>query len=442
MTFRRAVAIAATVGVVAGLGAVLWIRPWQDASAATPRYTTVRVERGPLAAKVTATGTLSARNTVEVGAQVSGRLVEIAVDFNDRVRTGQVIARLDPAVLDAQLTAAKANLAVAEADRVKADVARADADRQLARQQALRADNLIAATTVEAAEVTADNARAAQAAAAAQVTQARAAVAQARLNLGYATITSPVDGVVISRDVDVGQTVAASLSAPTLFTIAEDLARMQIDTSVGESDVGKISTAMKATFTVDAFPGRTFEGSVRQVRNAPTTVSNVVTYNAVIDVDNTDGGLRPGMTATVVFVLDEVADAVLIPSAALRFKPTMDEAMAMLGGRGPGGPGGPGGSGALPRGATASGGGGPPAMPGGPPPGGGPGGSGGAGLPADRKVVWKLVRGAPQPVPIKLGVSDGSRTAIVEGDLAAGDELITEATGLPKNTFKPPGSVF
>jgi HlyD family secretion protein len=432
MTFRRALAIAATVGVVAGLGAVLWIRPWQDASAATPRYTTMRVERGPLAAKVTATGTLSARNTVEVGAQVSGRLVEIAVDFNDRVRKGQVIARLDPAVLDAQLTAAKANLAVAEADREKAAVARADADRQLARQRALRADNLIAATTVEAAEVTADNARAAQAAAAAQVTQARAAVAQARLNLGYATITSPVDGVVISRDVDVGQTVAASLSAPTLFTIAEDLARMQIDTSVGESDVGKVSAGMKATFTVDAFGGRTFEGSVRQVRNAPTTVSNVVTYNAVIDVDNSDGGLRPGMTATVVFVLDEVADAVLVPSAALRFKPTMDEVMAMLGPRGPGG---------LPRGATAPGGGGPPGIPGGPPPG-GPGGPGGPGALADRKVVWKLVRGAPQPVPIKLGVSDGSRTALVEGDLAAGDELITEAAGLPKTTFKPPGSVF
>jgi HlyD family secretion protein len=244
--------------------------------------------------------------------------------------------------------------------------------------------------------------------------------------------------VVLSRAVDVGQTVAASLQAPVLFTIAEDLARMQIDTAVAEGDVGRLVEGMKATFTVDAFPGRQFQGQVRQVRNAPTTTQGVVTYDAVIDVDNSDHALRPGMTTNVTFVLAQVADAIKIPNAALRFKPTAEQRAALMaefggGRRGSGsGSGGPGGMGR--RGSGAG--------PGGP---GGPGGSAGARMDAasgasgaipqrdlgDKKRLFKLVDGKPHMVLIKPGLTDGSSTQMLEGDLQPGDLLVTDILGVP-----------
>jgi HlyD family secretion protein len=260
--------------------------------------------------------------------------------------------------------------------------------------------------------------------------------------------------VVLSRAVDVGQTVAASLQAPVLFTIAEDLARMQIDTAVAEGDVGRLTEGMKATFTVDAFPGRPFNGVVRQVRNAPTTTQGVVTYDAVIDVDNTDKSLRPGMTANVTFVLAQVADAIKIPNAALRFKPSREQMMAVMaefGGRGGrGGSGGSGGSGGRRRDGSGGGSGGP----GGP---GGPGGAGGAGGRmmdgstgasgqvlgrdlGDKKRLFKLVNGRPTPVLIKPGLTDGSSTEMVEGDLKPGDLLVTEILGAPTGPSRNMGA--
>jgi HlyD family secretion protein len=414
----------------------------------------VTVGRGNIAAQVTANGTLSARGTVLVGAQVSGRVVEIHADFNDTVKKGQIIAKIDTQVLQAQIQSAQAAVALAQANANKASVAVMDTDRQYKRQKLLQDQQLVAGATVESAEVAHDSSKASLTAARAQVAQAQANLAQAKLQLSYATIYSPVDGVVLSRAVDVGQTVAASLSAPTLFTIAEDLARMQIDTAVAEADVGRLTEGMKAQFTVDAFPGKTFEGVVRQVRNAPTTTSGVVTYDAVIDVDNTDKSLRPGMTANVTFVLQQVTDAVKIPNAALRFKPTREQMQAMRGeaagergsgerGSGERGSGRRGSGGRQGRGSDGSAGSGQRAEAGSadaggsgdrPRGGGGSGGGRGGRDFGDKKPVWKLVDGQPKMVLIKPGLTDGSTTQLVEGDIEPGDQLITEVQGVEKAT--------
>lgn len=412
-------------------------------------FSTVTVARGSIAAQVTANGTLSAVTTVQVGAQVSGRVVELHADFNDQVKKGQIIAKLDDVVLKSQIDQAAANLALAAANVNKAEVALVDADRQYKRQKSLQEQSLVAGATVESAQVAYDTAKAALSAARATQAQAAANLAQAKLNLSYATIYSPVDGVVLSRAVDVGQTVAASLQAPVLFTIAEDLARMQIDTAVAEGDVGRLTEGMKATFNVDAFPGRQFHGTVRQVRNAPTTTQGVVTYDAVIDVDNTDHALRPGMTANVTFVLAQVADAIKIPNAALRFKPTREQMMAVMAEFG-GGRGGSGrwsgsgmgsGSGGRRRDGSGDGSAGAPGGRGGPPDG-GSGGSGGMGQRdlGDKKRVFKLVDGRPRPVLIKPGLTDGSSTELVEGDLQPGDQLITDILGVPTGPTRKLGA--
>ncbi|HEX3760777.1 MAG TPA: efflux RND transporter periplasmic adaptor subunit [Kofleriaceae bacterium] len=437
--------------LAAGAAAFLVVKkPWAKGDDPIT-FSTVPVTKGNIAAQVTANGTLSAVTTVQVGAQVSGRVVELHADFNDKVTKGEVIAKLDDVVLKSQIDQAAANLALAAANVAKAQVALVDADRQYKRQKVLQDQSLVAGATVEAAQVAYDTAKAALVATRATQDQAAANLAQAKLNLSYATIYSPVDGVVLSRAVDVGQTVAASLQAPVLFTIAEDLARMQIDTAVAEGDVGRLTEGMKATFTVDAFPGRQFHGTVRQVRNAPTTTQGVVTYDAVIDVDNSDHALRPGMTANVTFVLAQVADAVKIPNAALRFKPTREQLMAVWAqfggrnGRGSGGPGrggsgddsgGPGGRGMA---------GGMAGMPGMAGPGGlgGRGGSGGPGGPrdlGDKKRLFKLVDGRPHMVLIKPGLTDGSSTEMIEGDLKPGDELITDIIGVPTGPTRKLGA--
>ncbi|HSS03303.1 MAG TPA: efflux RND transporter periplasmic adaptor subunit [Kofleriaceae bacterium] len=441
----RIVVLALAAGAVAF---VLVKKPW--AKSEDPiTFSTVTVSKGPIAAQVTANGTLSAVGTVQVGAQVSGRVVELHADFNDKVKKGQIIAKLDAQVLQAQIDQSAANLALAAANVNKAAVAVSDTERQWKRQKTLQDQQLVAGATVESAQVAYDTARAALVASRASQSQAAASLAQAKLNLSYATIYSPVDGVVLSRAVDVGQTVAASLQAPVLFTIAEDLARMQIDTAVAEGDVGRLTEGMKATFTVDAFPGRQFNGVVRQVRNAPTTTQGVVTYDAVIDVDNSDKALRPGMTANVTFVLAQVADAVKIPNSALRFKPTREQIQAIyaeFGGRGGrGGSGGSGGSGGR-RGRDGSG-----------APGGGSGAEGAGGRPpmdaaaggsgggprrdyGDKKPVFKLVDGKPKMVLVKPGLTDGSSTQMVEGDLQPGDQLVTEIIGAPTGPTRKVGA--
>jgi HlyD family secretion protein len=314
---------ALATALVAG-GAGYWFfgrAPRGDRDKPESRFQTTTVEQGPITARVTATGTLSALVTVQIGSQVSGRLQEILVDFNSEVKKGQVLARLDPLLLNAALEQARANALAARGNLKKAQVQAEEAQRQFVRVESLAAKQFVSQSDLDAAKSAAEVARATADAAEGQVAQTRAGLRAAEVNLSYATIASPIDGIVVSRSVDVGQTVAASFQAPTLFVIAEDLRKMQVNTSVAEADVGKLVPGTTATFTVDAWPGERFKGTVRQIRNAPQTVQNVVTYDAVIDVPNPEIRLRPGMTANVTFVVAERASAVKIPNSALRFKP-------------------------------------------------------------------------------------------------------------------------
>ena len=387
------------------------------------RFTTQKADKGPIVARVTASGTLSALVTVQVGSQVSGRILELAADFNSPVQKNQIIARLDPELFQAAVDQAKANLLADQGNLEKARVQATDADRIANRSQELVANKLIAQADADTAQANADAARATITATQGQVERDRAALAQAAVNLKYTVIKSPISGTVISRNVDVGQTVAASLQAPVLFIIAEDLKKMQVDTSVAEADVGKLIPGMATTFTVDAFPGDRFKGLVRQIRNAATMVQNVVTYDAVIDVENqpmtgsSDFKLRPGMTANVTFIYAQSNDALRVPNAALRFR--------MPGAGGPG---------------VAAGGSPMPVVPGGV--GGAGTGAGGrrrpdaGGEPGDRRTVWVLRAGQPVPVPIKTGITDGTFTEVVQGELHEGDDIITEASSEP--TGQPP----
>src|SRR5258708_7719023 len=312
------------LGTVAVLAAAGGVYTWRATRKPAVHFETVSVDRGPILAKVTATGTLSALVTVQVGSQVSGRLSEILVDFNSRVTKGQVIAKIDPQLFAAAMAQAQANDLAARGGLTKLEARAEDAKVQLARAEELARRKVIAQSDLDTARANAKAADGDVVAAHGQVAQARARLNQARVNLNYTTILSPITGVVISRSVDVGQTVAASLAAPTLFVIAQDLTKMQVDTSVAEADIGKLRAGLNATFTVDAFPSRKFKGVIRQIRNAPQTLQNVVTYDAVVDVDNNGLELRPGMTATVTFIYDQKDDALRVANAALRFQAPAD----------------------------------------------------------------------------------------------------------------------
>ena len=385
-------------------------------------FETVKVDRGRIVARVTATGTLSALVTVQVGAQVSGRIQELKADFNSPVKKGQVIAKIDPQLFAAAVEQARANYVAAQGNLLKAKVQAVDARRQSERSKQLFERKLIAQADLDTSTANADAAEAQVAAAQGSVEQARASLHQAQVNLDYTTIFSPTDGVVISRNVDVGQTVAAALQAPTLFTIAEDLKKMQVDTSVAEADVGKLQAGMTATFTVDAYPTEKFRGLIRQIRNAPQTVQNVVTYDAVIDVDNGELKLKPGMTANVTFIYAEKDSALRAPNSALRFRPTPE----MLG--------------RAPKTDNA------------------PAGSplGGAPIrwqrpntseakknfndaPPDQRTVWVLRDNEPKPAKVKVGVSDGTVTEIADGDVHEGDLLITDVASGATPSTSPAG---
>ena len=390
------------IGALLALGGALYgTREWSASSASDKPapYETSAIDRGPIIAKVTASGTLSALVTVQVGSQVSGRIREILADFNSPVKKGQVIARLDPQLLKATLEQARANYDAAQAELLKANVQQKDAERQLGRQRSLNEQRLTAQADFDTAQANADVTVAAVAAAQGRVAQTRAAWHQAQVNLDYATIESPIDGVVISRAVDVGQTVTASLQTPTLFVIAEDLRKMQVDTSVAEADVGKLEAGMSAYFTVDAFPNQRFEGKVRQIRNAATTVQNVVTYDAVIDVENPELKLRPGMTANVTFVYADQQDALRTVNAALRFKPS-PELLA---------PGTKPADGAKPALSTTS--------------------RGRRDAAGSGRTLWVLRDNTPQAVSVKLGITDGAHTQILDSNLREGDLVITDMAG-------------
>jgi HlyD family secretion protein len=292
---------------------------------------TEKVDSGDITATVTASGKLNAVSVVEVGTQVSGTIQEIYADYNSPVKEGQLIAQLDPAVLRSQLIESRANLEVAEAGAGSAQASLTDSERKLKRNEELYARKLISQSELEDAQTNVSLKRAQLQESKARVTQAKAAVERAETNLDFTRITSPVDGVIVSRKVDVGQTVAASFQTPTLFSIARDLTRMQIDTSVDEADIGRVAEGQGADFYVDAFPEELFTGKVVQVRIAPATTDNVVTYTVVIHVDNDDLRLKPGMTANVSVKTDKRQGVLRIPTAALRFRPPPEllEALSM-----------------------------------------------------------------------------------------------------------------
>jgi HlyD family secretion protein len=381
------------IALAAGAALLVGVAGWRyEHAGAAPlvRYQTTAVDRGAIAARVTASGAVSALVTVQVGSQVSGRIEAWYADFNAPVKRGQLIAVIEPSLFKAAVAQARASYASARAGYDKAIANRLVGERNYARELALFEQTLADRADLDAAEAQAEAARADVAAADAAVLQARAALDQAVLNLSYTKIVSPIDGIVISRSIDAGQTVAASFQSPTLFTIAQDLTKMQVDTNVAEGDVGKIREGMTATFTVDAYPTRTFTGVVRQVRDNAQTVQNVVTYDAVIDVSNADRALRPTMTANCTFVYATRDDATRLPSAALRFKPDAATIAAMTSGSGRDG-------------------------------------APGEALAADQRVVWVMRGPHPRPVVAQIGIGDGMMTEVVGGDVHAGDSVVTEA---------------
>jgi len=314
----RSLVIVVLVGVIAAAGYVYWERGNHGGDRG---YVTVAVERGTITSTVTATGTVNPVSTIQVGTYVSGPIRAIDVDFNSAVKKGQRVAKIDPASFQVKVQEADANLSSA---RGKVEKDRADLELKrltLQRNRELRERNLISQNDVDTAKSNYDQAVAQLGLDAAGIKQAQAALDESRINLAYTDITSPVDGVVVSRNVDVGQTVAASFQTPTLFLIAQDLTKMQVDANVSESDIGDVRGDQRASFTVDAYSGREFQGSVAQVRNAPINVQNVVTYDVVVAVNNTDLALKPGMTATVAITTAERADVLRIPLRALRFNP-------------------------------------------------------------------------------------------------------------------------
>jgi len=409
--------------------AVALLSGWRGRASA-PAYRSAEVQRGDLRVAVSATGTLNPVTTVQVGSQISGTIAALHADFNSKVREGAILAELDPTFLRAQV-------AQNEADLERALVALRQAERDLARLTPLRAEGLASQADLDAAETALDAARA-------SVKGAEAALARAETNLRYATIRSPIDGIVISRSVDVGQTVAASLAAPELFSIANDLKRMQLEAWVDEADIGRVAVGQPATFTVDAFPEMTFRGAVEQIRLAPRSEQNVVSYTVVVRVDNPEEKLMPGMTANVSFVVGEARGALKVPTAALRFRPPGAAPERGVRQAGPGGAPARGarqpGPGAAPE--RGAGPGGPGAAVAGPGEAAGPSAAAvgreepasGPGGPASRQPqpggVYLLGPGGSlRRVTVTPGLSDGMMTAVVSDSLAEGDRVVIGSIG-------------
>jgi len=382
-----------------------------------PQYQTAVVERGELTQAVTATGTLNPVVNVTVGSQVSGIINKLNVDYNSMVKSNEIIAEIDPATYQASVAQGRADLANAKANL---ELQQAEA----ARSAQLFTNNLISGSDYDTAIANLHEAEA-------TVQIKQASLDNSLANLGYCKIRSPVDGIVISRAIDLGQTVASSFNTPTLFQIANDLTKMQIDSSVAEADVGGIVEGQSVDFTVDAYPYRSFHGTVTQVRNAPTTVNNVVTYDCVIGVTNADYKLKPGMTANVSVIIAQREDALSIPNSALRFRPPdATNAPAAIG--------------TNAAGNVANGNGRPPGGFGGGRPG-GPG-AGGRGLRSSTRTVYTLSGEGKDaklnPVQIKVGISDGISTEVISG-LNEGDKVVTgtvwSGTGAPPAAANPFG---
>jgi HlyD family secretion protein len=367
-------------------------------------YQTATVTRGPITQAVTATGTLNPVVNVQVGSQVSGNISKLFADFNSQVKAGQVVAQIDPALFQAAVTQAEG------------DVASAQAALELAKLNAKRTQDLFARKTSSQQDL--DQAMANLHQAEANVKIKQGALDKVKADLEHCTITSPIDGVVISRSVDVGQTVAASLQAPVIFQIANDLTKMQIDSNVAEADVGVVQVGQDVDFTVDAFPTQTFHGKVVQVRNAPITVQNVVTYDTVIGVNNPDLKLKPGMTANVSIIAARKDNVLQIKNAALRYRPT-EAGAAEMGSRSPSSRSGRGSG--LPAGASAK--------------------AGGRERTSSERTVYVLSGSQPKPVQIKTGISDGVVTEVVEG-LKEGDHVVTAEIAAKSQPASTPANPF
>jgi len=426
------------VVLAAAGGGAYWYS--QNRGTAPPEFQTTKVTRGDLTQAVTATGQLNPVLNVQVGSQISGIILKLNADFNSQVKAGQIVAQLDAATYQANVSSAEGELA------------NANSALELAQINARRAEELINDKLISQSER--DQTIASLHQAEAQVKIRTASLERAKVDLARCTIYSPVDGIVISRNVDVGQTVAASMSAPVLFLIANDLSKMQIDANVSEADVGGVEIGQDVDFTVDAFPYRTFHGKVTQVRNSPTTVQNVVTYDAVIEVANPDLKLKPGMTANVSIVVARREDVLRIPNSVLRFRPpegllgekrtnTPPPGVAQAANPGAGGSGG-GNDGERRRGRSGPG---------------GPGGGNRTGQPRAERIPLRTVftltkseagksSGAEpelKPIQVKLGINDGVMTEVLEG-LAEGDpiviSMITSTNAPARSASNPFGGGF
>lgn len=367
-------------------GGIFWYRS-NVALAPEQRYKLQTLEKGDLTQMVSANGTLNPVVLVNVGTQVSGTVNKLYVDFNDKVEAGQPLLELDSSLLAAQSRQTSAN------------VINVNASLELARANESRMKSLFEQEYVSRQEL--DQAVQARKSAEAQLAQARAAADKDRVNLAYTTVRSPVSGIVVNRVVDLGQTVAASLQTPTLFQIAQDLSEMRIDTSFAEADIGRIKAGQKVRFTVDAFPNRSFEGEVQQIRLNATTLQNVVTYNVRVSLSNPEQILLPGMTAYVNIAVDHRQEALLVPNAALRFKPSdadaidKDKTETAASESRPGGPGNGGGKPGRKKSDTANG------------------------------TVYVISDGALKAISIQLGITDNRNTEVAGGALKAGDRVIT-----------------
>jgi HlyD family secretion protein len=386
---RRAWIVALSVAALGGAGTVYYRL---NASSERPSMMTGVVTRGAVVETVQATGTLQPVDTVEVGSQVTGSVQTLGADFNSRVTAGQVLATLDPASLQAQVDQASATVARLAAEVNRATVTLADAETKLRRAEALSRDQLISDADFDTARSTRDAAQASVVSAQAQVVQARASLDQARVNIGHTIIRAPSAGVVLSRNVEVGQTVTSGLQTPTLFVIARDLQKMELQASVDEADIARVAAGQAVAFTVDAHGARQFAGRVSQVRLQPIVAQNVVSYTTMIDVDNPDLALKPGMTATVRIETARDDDSLRVPAAAVRFRPTADVLQAM----------------GHPPDATTGRAGQPRRSLGG----------GGA-------AIWTLAGGRLERVPVQVGVSDGALVAVKAARLSEGATVVT-----------------
>lgn len=439
------------LGLAVVAGGVAYFAVRQSASESPIVFKTGKLDRGPVEQVVTATGQLSAVVTVQVGSQVSGIIERLYADFNSQVKAGQIVAQLEPTRFKASLQHAQANLKDAEATVVRAKVNHEHARRDWERAKELNEKKVIGGAELDSLRAKYELTQVELVSAEARVAQARAQVASAKVDLERTTIRAPIDGTVLQRAVDVGQTVAASLQAPTLFTIAQDLSKMEVRAAIDEADVGKLREGLEARFTVDAYPGREFVATIYQIRSNPNVQQNVVTFDAILRVDNPDGKLRPGMTANVRIVTERRDNVLRVPNAALRFKPPQEIVIAPE----PGGPGGGGrsrGDGGAP-GERMRGGGGPEAFArrgegggprgegggfrrGGGEEGGFRGGGGGEGRrrggPGGERVVARVYKAQGDKVltiTFRPGISDDQYTEVLWGRLEAGDEVVVDASG-------------